>query len=64
MDRLNSEINALKAWKAEMYQKKGVFAAGTKQGEEIQKALENAQAPWQKAVAQARQLRENYYRLK
>ena len=45
-----------------MYQKKGVFSNGTKQGEEIQKALENAKAPWQKSVHQAILLRENYYR--
>ena len=45
-----------------MYQKKGVFSNGTKQGEEIQKALENAKAPWQKSVHQAVLLRESYYR--
>lgn len=62
VQRLNSEITALKEWKSEMYQKKSVFSNGTKQGEEIQKALENAKAPWQKSVHQAILLRENYYR--
>jgi len=63
VQRLNSEITDLKQWKSEMYQKKGVFSNGTKQGEEIQKALENAKAPWQKSVHQAILLRENYYSL-
>jgi len=61
-EKLLANISAIKEWREENYTKKGTFSSGTKEAEEIRILFENAQKPWQDALAKCRRLRDDYYR--